>query len=537
MKKLVALLLALVLVLSMTACAKTEAPKADAPAADAPAADAPAADAPAADAPAADAPAADDGEIYTLTYYEIANSDTAVRESVQDAINAYIEPIIGANVEFALIGWGDWDSKALTALQAGEKIDIMFTADWKSYVRSVGMNLFTPLNDDNGEYGNLLATYGAGILESINPFFITGTQYNGVNYGVPTNKEVCVPMGYIYNETTAAEVGLDPTAIKDIADFEPYFAKFKELHPEWYPFLSDGSWGSEPWVPGFVSIGGNCLSMKQELQADGNFDLNVYSVWETPENKAHVETMYKFMQAGYVHPDSSLNTFDVATSPEWAAGQWLVQSAPLKGSNIKGNELVIASGNLDMKVNEIYGQGKYIVTTHAGGSMLGIPVASENPVKAMQYINMLHTDKTLLDMQLFGIPEEHWTLAEDGRVQQLDTQWYSSHGGAWTMGNTALQNVTTNEDPTKNQALQDYGKDAVAHASLGFRYEVPAALESQWAAVNNVVDGMNRSLLTGALDPAQYLDQYIADLKAAGLDEIKADVQAKFDAWYAVVNG
>ena len=195
MKKLVALLLALVLVLSMTACAKTEAPKADAPAADAPAADAPAADAPAADAPAADAPAADDGEIYTLTYYEIANSDTAVRESVQDAINAYIEPIIGANVEFALIGWGDWDSKALTALQAGEKIDIMFTADWKSYVRSVGMNLFTPLNDDNGEYGNLLATYGAGILESINPFFITGTQYNGVNYGVPTNKEVCVPMG------------------------------------------------------------------------------------------------------------------------------------------------------------------------------------------------------------------------------------------------------------------------------------------------------------------------------------------------------
>ncbi|MBQ4062070.1 MAG: sugar ABC transporter substrate-binding protein [Christensenellaceae bacterium] len=53
MKKLVAILLVLALVLSFAACA----PKADAPAADAPAADAPAADAPAADAPAADAPA------------------------------------------------------------------------------------------------------------------------------------------------------------------------------------------------------------------------------------------------------------------------------------------------------------------------------------------------------------------------------------------------------------------------------------------------------------------------------------------------
>ena len=55
MKKLIAMLLALVMVLGLVACGQK------APAADAPAADAPAADAPAADAPAADAPAADDG--------------------------------------------------------------------------------------------------------------------------------------------------------------------------------------------------------------------------------------------------------------------------------------------------------------------------------------------------------------------------------------------------------------------------------------------------------------------------------------------
>ena len=55
MKKLIALLLALVMVCGLVACGN----KADAPAADAPAADAPAADAPAADAPAADAPAAE----------------------------------------------------------------------------------------------------------------------------------------------------------------------------------------------------------------------------------------------------------------------------------------------------------------------------------------------------------------------------------------------------------------------------------------------------------------------------------------------
>ena len=60
MKKLIALLLALVMVCGLVACGNK------APAADAPAADAPAADAPAADAPAADAPAADEGMTFAI---------------------------------------------------------------------------------------------------------------------------------------------------------------------------------------------------------------------------------------------------------------------------------------------------------------------------------------------------------------------------------------------------------------------------------------------------------------------------------------
>mgnify|MGYP000340936878 CR=1 FL=1 len=48
-------------------------------------------------------------------------------------------------------------------------------------------------------------------------------------------------------------------------------------------------------------------------------------------------------------------------------------------------------------------QGKVMITTHAGGSMLAIPQTSENPVKAMQYINLMHTDTELLDMMLYGV--------------------------------------------------------------------------------------------------------------------------------------
>ena len=71
------------------------------------------------------------------------------------------------------------------------------------------------------------------------------------------------------------------------------------------------------------------------------------------------------------------------------------------------------------------------------------------------------------------------------------------------------------------------------HPSLGFRYICPQHLQAQWAAVNNVQDAMNRSLLTGAVDPAAALPKYIADLKSAGLDVLKADIERQYAAWKA----
>ena len=281
-KKIVALLMALVLVFAMTACSTTETP-AESPAATDGGSEPAATD----DGAAEEAPAAS-GDVYTLTYYMYGMQDNAVRESVQEAINAHVEPLIGANINFVVVSAGDWNARAVTALQAGEKIDIFFTADWQGYVNEVTRNLLLPLNDDNGANGNLLEQYGQGILETLNPAFITGTQINGVNYAVPTNKELCVPMGFIVNMDAANEVGLtDPaTQITCLEDFEPYLAAYKELHPEQYGYLNDGGWGDEPWVANQVNgLTGNLIAQKYDPDENGVFDETWYSVWETEENR------------------------------------------------------------------------------------------------------------------------------------------------------------------------------------------------------------------------------------------------------------
>jgi putative aldouronate transport system substrate-binding protein len=542
MKKIFSILLLVVMLASVFGC-QTAAEPTDAPVAEQPAEEEAVAEEPVAtEAPteevveeATEPPAPEEpAEIVILDYYWVGNADTDQRPLVEAAINEYIEPLIGANVVFHIIGWGDWASKAVTGLQAGEKMDIFFTADWYYYMQLSSEGLFTPLNDPNGPNGNLLEQYGQGILSSLNPAFITGTQIDGVNYAVPTNKELTVPEGFLYNLTVAEAIGMTPedaAAIKSYADMEPWLAKAKEAFPDMYPYLTDGRDGFSPFPQDLASgVSGRLINMLLAPDANGVFDETILSVNETDYAKQHFAIMRDWYNKGYINPDAGLTTFD--TSIDFNAGNFFIEPMPLKGNNIKAQEMINSSGNADLKLGEIYGQPKVNITTHAGGSMLAIPMLSEYPVQAMKYINLMHTDSKLINMMLFGVEGTHWELEPDGRVNLIDSGWYGAHPGAWTIGNTMLQAVTNKEDPDKNRLLIEYSNDAIDHVALGFRFRTEP-IAAELTAVNAINDAMSRALWTGYVDPEVELPKFIADLDAAGFDTIFAEVQKQYDAWKA----
>ena len=346
-----------------------------------------------------------------------------------------------------------------------------------------------------------------------------------------------MPEGFIYNVTWAEEIGLSPEAaanIKTFEDMEPWLEKAKDAYPDEYPYLTDGRVGFMPWVPGFASgVSENLVNMRFAPDANGVFDETIVSVMETDWAEEHLAKMREWYDKGWIHPDVGLGTFE--TAPIMNAGKFLIMPQPLKGSNIKAQELINSSGNEDLRLGEIYGQPKINITVHSGGSMLAIPAMSEYPVQAMKYINLMHTDAKLINMMLFGVEGTHWVFEDDGRVDLIDSAWYGAHPGAWTLGNTEIQAVSNNEDPDKNRMLIEYSNDALDHASLGFRFRTePVAAEL--TALGTVADGMSTALFTGYVDPAVELPNYIAALKDAGLDTVKAEVESQYAAWQATKN-
>ncbi len=174
--------------------------------------------------------------------------------------------------------------------------------------------LFLPLNDYEGEYGNLLEEYGPDILTSLNPAFITGTQIDGVNFAVPTNKELTVPEGFIYNVAAAEEIGFteeDAANIKTLQDLEPWLEKAKAARPDEYPYLTEGRIAFWP-LGAWLRCGNQrptLISMTFAPDASGEFDETIVSLMETDWAKEYTATMRDWYEKGYIHPDAGLTTF------------------------------------------------------------------------------------------------------------------------------------------------------------------------------------------------------------------------------------
>ena len=486
-------------------------------------------------------PTAFAAEPYTLDIYWVGNGDNPeIREGVEKAINDYIEPLIDAHVHFHIVGWDDWKAEVVDILEDKDarkkaKMDLVFTADWEYYSDLVESKALLQL-------GSELEDYGQDILKTLPEGFWNGVKIKGDIYGVPTNKELCVPQGFIVNKTRAAEIGWDfeNGDIKTTADLEPWLAKYKEKYPDSYPYLMDmnpaGRWVDEPWINDWSGLTQNALSMKMAKKEDGEFDETVYSIFETSEQEGQIRLMYDWVQKGYISPEN-VNLDKGSAEEIFGKGDFLVFTQAIKGNSIKAVEMYTEKHKPEdepFEVGEIIMQPKYIVTAHTAGSMFAIAKTGEvDPDKAMQYLNLMHSDATLVNLMLFGVEGENYTRIDDKKVTLTDKAWYTVHGGAWTVGDVTLQYVLENEDPEKNDKLIEFAKDATETCCLGFRLNTKKLKETV-EAVNEVLGKYANALMCGAVDPddpEKGIEALRKALKDAGMDELREAAQTQYEQW------
>jgi putative aldouronate transport system substrate-binding protein len=147
------------------------------------------------------------------------------------------------------------------------------------------------------------------------------------------------------------------------------------------------------------------------------------------------------------------------------------------------------------------------------------------------FINLLHTDKQIVNMINFGIEGEHFT--RNGEIiSATDKTAQYSPGVAWELGNQFLNYVWDSEDPEKWNLFKEFNTGAISSPGLGFVFD-SENVKAEVGAMANVIKQYSKPIETGSIDPVKGLPEYIAALKKAGAEKVIAEKQKQFDEFLA----
>jgi putative aldouronate transport system substrate-binding protein len=445
----------------------------------------------------------------TLTMYLVGNGQEPDTDAVLAKINEYMKDKLNVKLNLQVFGWGDdYNQKVNTALASGEPIDIVFTAAWAANYRvNAASGYFLQLNDLLNKYPK--------VKEVVGEDFLNGSAIDGKNFAVPCNKEKVHNWGFLLMKSIVDKLQIDISTIKKTEDMEPIWDKVLASEKGMTPFMSTGEsaflqdWDfiSDDDVPG-------------ALYPD-NRDTKIINNLLAPESIAEYKKMREYYKKGYVHPDAVTMKNGVELMK---TGKFFSSISSLKPG--KDAEMTQSTG-----VEWVQVDITPVVMTNreTTGSLLAIPAGSKNAERAFQFIEMLYTDEFLVNTLVYGIEGTHYTKVSDKVVKLTDNKGYRA-GNGWRFGNQFNNYLLDTEDPQKWDKFLEFNKKGLPLTSLGFMFD-KTPVENQVSAVKAVTEKYMKSLRTGSVEPDPTVAKLTEELKAAGTDEIIAEMQKQYDAW------
>jgi len=465
---------------------------------------------------------------YVIQWYLIGSVPNDLPQ-VEKALDDYLVPRIGAKVELHFFGFGQYDSVMKNMIISGSPYDLCFTAGWAAnYENFAEMGAFYPLTNPNDPSKGLLEQYGQGIIQNLNPAFLTGPKINGILYAVPTNKEVANQLSYVVNATIANQVGFDlnsvvPNAgLKTLQSLEPFMAKMVAANiPGGVPYSVTATTTFE--LPDQVPIMSATVPGSVEM---GTTDYKVFDQYETPEYMAYMEYYHHLYEKGYIAsnaavPNSSSNVLS-------------------KNIGINLADYMPCQDYLENPTNVISGWqqksfGAYtpiITTSETEGAMTAISVYAKRPDIDMKFLNLVNSDPYVRNLLQYGIQGLSYNL--DANNQVIRTPEGTKNYTPWqpALGNIMILHLVQGDPSNKWQQFQQFNASANYSPIFGFHFD-QAPVQDQLSAIASVELQYGPELFTGTVDPKVVLPQFIAALNAAGMQKVLAEEQKQVNAWVA----
>lgn len=441
------------------------------------------------------------GDVVTLKWYTIGQEpkDLAL---VEAEANKYLEEKIGVNIDMNFIDYGDYTQKMSVIMNTGENYDLAFTCSWAGdYLGNARKGAFLELTP-------YLDNQGKDMKAAIDERFWDGAKIDGKTYAVPNQKEISTSPMWVFTKEYIDKYNIPYTELKTLEDLEPWLKVIKENEPGVVPLYITKGFSAPKYFDELIEAIG--------VEYDDE-SLTIKNLFETDKMKSTLETLSKYYKLGYINGDAATAQDDKSVKRAITKGDGQPYADVLWSKDLKYE--VVASPMMDT----------YITNASTTGSMIGVSKNSKNPEKAVEFLNLLNTDKELRNLINYGIKDTHYKPVQEGQIELLPrAEDYKV--GYYTLGNLFITDVLHNEPLTKWDEFKEFNDAAKESPVLGFKFDT-SKVSNQIAAVNNVVEEFKATLYSGSVDNKEYTEKFNAKLKEQGIDKIIAEMQTQLDAW------
>lgn len=422
--------------------------------------------------------------------------------TVVSAINEYIEPKIGVSLDLQMIDEGAYQEKIQMLMASGGDFDMCFAGYNNPYQNAVKKGGFLELDDylENSPLKD----------DSDLKLVLDNAKYNGHIYGIPNVQISTGCTGLIFNKKLADEYGLDYDSITCLEDCEPYLEWVKNTHPEIYPFRTGGYGGGWSFSEFSDSI--------QGMKIDNDTSTVILEKDNELERK-EAEKLHEWYKKGYIRKDVASVTDDTS---EYNAGRYALSRGTYKpGGETEANLLNPDNQIVLKKVGTAY------MSYDAGlACMTAINKRSTRPDEAFKILELANTDPVLMNMLSYGVEGKHYTLV-DGKVRKISDSGYSM--ASWKFGNVFNAYLLEGQDDDMVEQTRELHNSAKQSKIKGFSFitdDVRTEI-AQLESVRNKYKNINN----GSEDPANYYDAYLSEIKQAGEEKLKAEIERQLGEW------
>ena len=490
MKKIIALLLACVMVLGLfAACGNTAAPEET--------------KAPEAATPAETNAPATSTEVPTITWVSVGGGMPANYDAWKAAVDAYLEEKLGIHLEMQIVDWGSWGERRNVLVQTGADYDIMF-APGSDLVNDVNMGAAADIEPYLSEV--------PGLTDLIPAAYFDACRVNGVLYGVPAYKDSSMTNYFVWTKDIVEAAYPEYTEAHTLAEIYEGLKACVEANP--------GEVGLSLASNGFPPIVG------QKYDSAGLPDCGIgiayeggtefVPVWEQADVQADLEVLAQMYAEGLINSDAPvLDTFEGMCIVGVAQG-WPDAANTTWGPG-RGTDVVVSQY-----------EDTVVSTDTVRGSVLTINANSDKKLECMKLIELVNTDTKLRDMLWYGLEGDNFEYVDENgvqKVQKLNNDWTMA---AYTQGTFFV--ATPEYGSNGYNEIVALNEAATVSPAMGF---APDTTEIADTMANLAAIKANYSSMFSTGADISQVAPMMEEMRANGFDEVLAEVNRQYQEWLA----